>query len=153
MKYRTNPALADSLRHVCLTEDIMAFQRRMRPMRHLRSLQRHGAPAPEPVGYYMRMAIACAPPEDVTVLLGRLEVDLYYVAVRVETRSGMLRSCWVVDDEIGQSRGHPAGGPHPSLRMTELFLRAEEIDIARFVILEAGLPPATSGAKASACGF
>lgn len=90
----------------------------------------------------MRMAIACAPPEHVTVLLGQWDEGVFYIATRMETRCGMLRSSWVIDDEILRERARAAGEPdhpaHSTVCLTDLFNRAEEIDVARFEALESG---------------
>lgn len=138
MKYRTNPSLAGALRHLSAPEDVIAFQRRTRPLQYAGRRRGGFANHPEPETTCMRMAIACASPEDLTVLMGRLEVDLYYVAVRLETRSGVVRCSWVVDDERRPGWVFHGGSPHPVPRMAELFFRARDIDLATFEALESG---------------
>lgn len=137
MKYRTNPTLAGELRRL---RDLESFQEILRLLVRYDEQTGRLEKNPELETHYMRRAVCHARAEDLTVLLGRLEEGLYYVAVRVDARGGLLRTAWLHEDDIFLERkvaeaGHPV---HGMVCMTDLFLEAEPIDSEGFLALDAG---------------
>jgi hypothetical protein len=136
MKYTIHPASAFDLRYLNNVEPfqeilnlLLRFEERMNPA-DLDAL------------HFMRRAVSAADPDDLTVLLGRLEDNLYYVCVRLETEGGQLRTSWLHEDEIYREReiysddsSHPV---HQILCLTDLYARASVISEEDFLRLESG---------------
>lgn len=90
--------------------------------------------------HYMRRAVAMAPANDLTIVLGRIEDGVYCVFVNLDSRLGYLRTSYIHEDDIYIERqieadndDHPV---HQLLCLTDLFVKSRPITKPEFLALQ-----------------